>query len=169
MYAKYICWFLYAYLFFITINDKEQISSRMSFSKKKSSKFNIVSIMICLILNLGCECQTIVISLKNGVLLHQSNGQDIYQIAGKANGKTSWISSSNAALWYNAASDDWMIGSVDNLGTTFGGASSTGSQGRSSCPYNVPNDAWQYSNDGWIIADANDVSIECLTGNHSFW
>ena len=85
------------------------------------------------------------------------------------NAKTSWISSSNAALWYNAGSDDWMIGSVDNLGTSYGGIQSTGAQGRSSCPYNVPNGAWAYWNDVWIIADPNDVSIECLKGNHSFW
>ena len=120
--------------------------------------------MTCLILNLGCECQTIVVSLKNGAL-HQSSEQGIYQRAGKVNGKTSWISSSNTALWYNAAADDWMIGPVDYLGTTTGGILSTGDQGRSSCPYNVPNDAWEYWNNGWIIADANDVSIECLTGN----
>ena len=62
-----------------------------------------------------------------------------------------------------------MIGSVDDLGTDVGGIGSTGNQGISSCPYNVPNDAWEYYNNGWIIADANDVSIECLTGNHSFW
>ena len=86
------------------------------------------------------------------------------------NGRTSWISSSNtAALWYNAASNDWLIAYLDYLGTDTGGISSTGNQGISSCPYNVPNDAWQYWNNGWIIADANDVSIECLTGNHSFW
>ena len=122
--------------------------------------------MVCLILNLGCECQTIVISLKNGALLHQSAKQGIYQRAGKVNAKTSWISSNNTALWYTAASDDWMIGSVNNLGTNFGGISSTGNQGRSSCPYSVPNDAWEYGdNDGWIIVDANDVNIECLTGN----
>ena len=124
--------------------------------------------MSCLILNLGCECQTIVISLKNGALLYQSGFQGIYQRAGKVNGKTSWISSSNTALWYNAGSDDWMIGSVDNLGSGTGGISSTGAQGRSSCPYDVPNYAWEYWNNGWIIADANDVSIECLSGNHSF-
>jgi hypothetical protein len=125
--------------------------------------------MSCLIINLGCECQTIVISLKNDALLHQSHRQGIYQRAGKVNGKTSWISSSNTALWYNAASDGWMIGSEEDLGSYTGGVSSIGSQGISSCPYNVPNDAWMYSNNGWIIADANDVSIECLTGNHSFW
>ena len=122
--------------------------------------------MSCLILNLGCECQTIIISLKNGALIHQPNRQGIYQRAGKVNGKTSWISLNNQALWYNAPSDDWMIGPVDYLGTDTGSISSTGEQGRSSCPYSVPNDAWEYGdNDGWIIVDANDVNIECLTGN----
>ena len=125
--------------------------------------------MACQIFYIGCDCQTIVISLKNGALLHQSPMQGIYQRAGKVNAKTSWISASNLALWYNAASDDWMIATVDYLGTDTGGISSNGNQGISSCPYNVPNDAWEYSNDGWIIADANDVSVECLTGNHSFW
>jgi hypothetical protein len=128
--------------------------------------------MSCLILNLGCECQTIVISLKNDALLHQSSKQGIYQRAGKVNGKTSWISSSNTALWYKATSVDWIIGSVDDLGTNTGGITSTGNQGISSCPYDIPNDAFQYWNSdigSWIIADANDVRIECLTGNHSFW
>ena len=126
--------------------------------------------MSCLIINLGCECQTIVISLKNDTLLYHSSRQGIYQRAGNVNGKTSWISSSKSALWYNPASDDWLIGYVDMIGSYFGSISSTGAQGILSCPYNVPNDAWRYSdNNGWIIADANDVSIECLSGNHSFW
>ena len=126
--------------------------------------------MSWLILILGCECQTIVISLKNGALLHHSSMQGIYQRAGKVNGKTSWISSSNTALWYNAGSDDWMIGSVDNLGSGTGGISSTGNQGQSSCPFNVPNNAWKYGgNNGWVIADANDVNIECLAGNDNYW
>ena len=125
--------------------------------------------MVCLILNLGCECQTIVISLKNNALA-QSSKQGIYQRAGQVNGKTSWISSSNNnALWYNPPSEDWLIGSLDDLGSSTGGIATNGNQGISSCPYNVPNDAWEYWNNGWNIADANDVSIECLTGNHSFW
>ena len=125
--------------------------------------------MVCLILNLGCECQTIVISLKNNALA-QSSRQGIYQRAGKVNGKTSWIlTSNNNALWYSAASEDWFIGSLDDLGTSTGGILSTGEQGISSCPYNITNDAWKYwKDDGWIIADANDVSIECLTGNDIF-
>ena len=124
--------------------------------------------MVCLILNLGCECQTNVISLKNNALA-QSTRQGIYQRAGKVNGKTSWISSSNNnALWYNPPSEDWLIGSLDDLGTSYGGIASNGDQGRSSCPYSVPNDAWEYWNDAWIIADTADVSIECLTGNDIF-
>ena len=102
-------------------------------------------------------------------MLHQSPWQGIYQRAGKVNGKTSWISLNNyAALWYNAPSHDWMIGSFGNLGTLFGGISSTGEQGRSSCPYNVPQDAWEYfANGAWTIADADDVSIECSAGDHN--
>ena len=73
------------------------------------------------------------------------------------------------ALWYDTVSVDWLIGPVGYLGTDLGGISSIGDQGISTCPYNVPNDAWKYWNDGWIIADANDVSIECLTGNDKFW
>ena len=122
-----------------------------------------------LILNLGCECQIIVISLKNGALLHQSPIQGIYQRAGKVNGKTSWISSSGHALWYYPGYSDWMISSLDYLGTGTRGISSTGNQGISSCPYNVADDVWEYWDDGWIIADANDVSIECLAGNDNYW
>ena len=125
--------------------------------------------MTCLILNLGCECQTIVISLKNGALL-QSSRRGIYQRAGKVNGKTSWISSSNNnALWYTWVGKDWLIGNVNELGSIYGGIASNGDQGGSSCPYNVPKDAWKYAANGaFIIADATDVSIECLTGNDIF-
>jgi hypothetical protein len=106
--------------------------------------------------------------LKNDALA-QSSKQGIYQRAGKVNGKTSWISSSNNnALWYNAAPEDWIIGSLDDLGANLGSITSNGNQGRSSCPYSVPNDAWEYWNDAWIIADATDVSIECLTGDDIF-
>ena len=125
--------------------------------------------MVCLILNLGCECQTIVISFKNDALLRQSDKQGIYQRAGKVNGKTSWISSSNTALWYIATSVDWIIGSVDDLGTYTGGITPTGNQGISSCPYDVANDDWEYwNNNVWIIPDANDINVECLSGNDRF-
>ena len=126
-----------------------------------------------MIINLGCACQTIVITLKNDVFLNQPiyNGT-IYQRAGKVNGKTNWISTSNNyALWYTANAN-WMIGDVALLGSSIGGILSFGYQERSSCPYNVSTNAWMYAgnyqNDGWIIADANDVIIECLTGNHRF-
>ena len=57
---------------------------------------------------------------------------------------------------------------LDNLGASSGYIASNGNQGISSCPYNVTKDAWKYWNDAWIIADANDISIECLTGNDIF-
>ena len=115
--------------------------------------------------------------------------QGIYQRAGKVNGKTSWISSSNNnAIWYDTdplgtVSDDWLIGKSDQRGGNYGAIASIGNQGISSCPYNVPKDAWKVakigwkingqfrdgSRDPWIIADANDVSIKCSTGNDNFW
>ena len=125
---------------------------------------------ICLILDPGCVCQTVVITLENGAL-EQSSKQGIYQRAGKVNGKTSWISpNNNNAIWYDTDEsgsiyNDWIIGSLGDLGGNSGGIASTGNQGMSSCPYNVSMDAWKYSNNGWIVADANDVSVECLTGN----
>ena len=107
--------------------------------------------------------------MKNDALA-QSSKQGIYQRAEKVNGKTSWISSSNNnALWYNPTSEDWLIGPLDNLGANSGYIASNGNQGISSCPYNVPTDAWMYAANGaFIIADATDVSIECLTGNDIF-
>ena len=133
------------------------------------------SVKICLILDPSCVCQTIVVTLKNGALV-QSSKQGIYQRAEKVNGKASWISSNGNpsnninAIWYDtdaygSISDDWIIGSLGGLGGNSGGIASTGNQGMSSCPYNVSMDAWKYSNSGWIIAGANDVSIECLSGN----
>ena len=107
--------------------------------------------------------------MKNDALLHLSPRQGIYQRAGKVDGKTSWISSNNdTALWYYAAANDWLIGILGWLGTNIGYIASTGNPGRSSCPYNVPQDAWLYGgNSGWVTADADDVSIECLAGNHN--
>ena len=132
------------------------------------------SLKICLILDPSCVCQTIVVTLKNGALA-QSSRQGIYQKAEKVNGKTSWISSNNInAIWYDtdaygSISDDWIIGSLGELGGNSGGLASTGNQGMSSCPYNISMDAWKYAipNNGWTIADANDVSIECLTKGES--
>ena len=108
------------------------------------------------------------VTLKNDALLHQAQRQGIYQRAGKVNGKTSWIfSKNNSALWYNTVAQDWMIGSLDNLGTSTGGIGSEGDQGRTSCPYNVPQYQWVYFGNAWTFTSGDDVSIECLEGNHN--
>ena len=104
-------------------------------------------------------------ALSNG--RHQMAG--IYQRAGEVNGQPSWISSSSA-LWYNVnvlhTESDWMIGPLEYIGKDRGGISSHGGKLMSSCPYNVPKDTWKYTSTTfkWIFADANDFSIECLTG-----
>ena len=99
-----------------------------------------------------------------------SSKAGIYQKAGEVDGQPSWISSSSA-LWYNVKGLDWMIGSLEDIGKDHGGISSDGDKGIFSCPYNVPKDAWKYVNNAsmqweWIAADANDVSMECLTGTY---
>ena len=102
-------------------------------------------------------------------MLHQSSEQGIYQRAGNVNGKTNWISSSGHALWYSPDFLDWMIATVDYLGTGTSGISSIGNQGISNCPYNVSNDDWAYwDGNVWIIPDANDINVECLSGNDRF-
>ena len=106
--------------------------------------------------------------MKNDPLLTKiSIRQGIYQKAGKINGQSSWISSDNYhTLWF-VATDEWLIGSTENVanGLQEGNIMSFGQQGKTSCPYDVSNDVWGYTIDGtWLLADADDISIECLKG-----
>ena len=117
---------------------------------------------------IGCECQTLIVNMKNDPLLTKiSIGQGIYQKAGKINGQSSWISSDKYhTLWF-VATDEWLIGSTVNVanGLQEGNIMSFGQQGKTSCPYDVSNDVWGYTIDGtWLLADADDISIECLKG-----
>ena len=86
------------------------------------------------------------------------------------NGQTSWISSINA-IWFDPARVDWFIGPVDFLGGNKGKISSYGKNGISSCPYDIAKDQWKYLNgkQGWTkVGDANEISIECSTGNEKY-
>ena len=123
------------------------------------------------VFNLGCECQTVFILLKNGPLLRQWTIQGVYQRYGKIDGKPTWISEkTNRAIWYTAPGMDWAIGDIGIIGTTYSNIAGFGDQGKLSCPYNAPNDTWKYSNNGrgWVVAGVNDVNIQCLTGESTF-
>ena len=122
-------------------------------------------------IDLGCECQTLILSLKNDVLFRYPQAQGIYQRSGKIVGKPTWISEkTNKAIWYTAPGMDWAIGDIGTIGTTYSKIAGFGDQGKLSCPYNTPNDTWKYSNNGrgWVVAGVNDVNIQCLTGESTF-
>ena len=110
-----------------------------------------------------CECQTISISLKNDVLVNQVSRQGIYQKSEKINGRTTWISSNNKyRLWYYGKT--WVITDVVDVGGYIGSVDKIGQNFY--CPFDVPSNAWLYGSGGgeWILADSNDISVECLTG-----
>ena len=109
-----------------------------------------------------CECQTISISLKNDVLVNQVSRQGIYQKSEKINGRTTWISSNNKyRLWYYGKT--WVITDV----VVNGGYITSNDIGHNfNCPFDVPSNAWLYGSGGgeWLLADSNDIIVECLTG-----
>ena len=97
--------------------------------------------------------------MKNNVLYHQGNWQGIYQISDPINGKQSWISGSNA-IWYWQG--DWLIGSLEDIGTMVGSMSLFDDHGG----LDNENNVWTYwTGYGWFNAGANEVSIDCTSKN----
>ena len=87
------------------------------------------------------------------------------------NGRPSWNSSVGVAVWFSPTYEGWFFGPVDYLGQDMANVISVNT-GNHSCPYNIPDDQWLYYDSGssaWAYVNVGDVSIECLTGNHSFW
>ena len=118
--------------------------------------------------HLGCECQTLIVSLKNDVLFRYPERQGIYQRSGKIVGKSTWVSSlAEMAIWYSSVNLDWQIGLLSSLGgySFMGGF---GDQGKLSGPYNVPSNTWMYYIRAWIVSENNDISVKCLAGNRTF-
>ena len=109
-------------------------------------------------LSLASECQNIEVILKNKVLEKQGSKQGLYRVYKTVNGKASWKSTS-LAIWYSPY-DNWSVGTLKTIGTGTSSLYSTGNQGYKS-PFDVPNDKWQYSNNGFKNAESGDVSIEC--------
>ena len=63
---------------------------------------------------LETKSQTIKISLKNDVLVHQEIFEGTYEMSTPVNGHPSWISSTNA-IWSNPDNPtNWVIGKLDN-------------------------------------------------------
>ena len=116
----------------------------------------------------GCECQTLILSLKNDVLFRYPQAQGIYQRSGKIVGKPTWISSlAEMAIWYDSANMDWMIAPLQYLGGSKHFIDGFGDQGKLSCPYTVPNNTWKYKTREWVVPDNIDINVKCLAGEES--
>ena len=98
--------------------------------------------------------------MKNDVLSVHGHLQGLYQISDPIKGKQSWTSGSNA-IWY--VQGKWQIGSLDNIGTFFGGIHAVNDYGRLD---DDKNEWWYYDpGNGWFWAGANNVSIDCTSKN----
>ena len=83
----------------------------------------------------------------------------MYEKSRTVNGKPSWKSDINA-IWFSTKTNDWIIGSLENIGTSRGGISSDDNVVHF-CPQQVPKDEWTYFKNGWQEAGEGDVTFEC--------
>ena len=60
------------------------------------------------------KSQTIKISLKNDVLVHQGTFEGTYEMSTPVNGQPSWISSTNAIWCTSTDTDYWIIGKLES-------------------------------------------------------
>ena len=65
------------------------------------------------------------ITLKNEVLTHHGKYHGIYERTELVNGKPCWTLNSEA-IWYNQDHNIWIIGNLDQIGTTKGHFFTTG-------------------------------------------
>ena len=108
------------------------------------------------------HCAAISVTLENNALVAQSSREGIYHNSSMVNGKASWISTSRA-IWYDQVFSNWLIGKLDDIGTSMAGIHSHDS---SECPFDLPSEKWYYLyDDSWTSAEANEIHVECLKGN----
>ena len=58
-----------------------------------------------------CQCDKVFVRLTNGALKAQSSREGMYEKSELINGKTSWISDSQA-IWYAPGPKVWCIGTI---------------------------------------------------------
>ena len=108
------------------------------------------------------SCQTIIVAMENEALDSVGGQQGIFSKSENFNGKPSWKSSLNQAIWYNDL-DRWTIGPIDDIGSTKGFLYA---ESESEEPNDNSNE-WIYL-DGrdWIPSSSKDVSVRCIGKNH---
>ena len=111
---------------------------------------------------LETKSQTIKISLKNDVLVHQETFEGTYEMSTPVNGKPSWISSTNAIWCTSNDTDYWMIGKLDDIEKNFGYIHSKGM-------FLGQND-WLYWNGSELkTPKENDIIVECVAREGESW
>ena len=100
--------------------------------------------------------------MENNAQAAQGSKEGIYHNSSLVNGKPSWTSTSQA-IWYDQPSNDWMIGYLDNIGTSTVEMYSDSANG---CPFDIASVEWNYwYNDVWTSAGPNEIKLQCLKGN----
>ena len=107
------------------------------------------------------HCQALMVTLNNNPLAEWGDLQGIFQLSLTINGRPSWASTSNA-IWYNPNDRTWVIGSLENVGTTKFGISSIIFENEVGDPQN--NIDWGYWENRWKKPDVNDIIVECIDG-----
>jgi len=107
------------------------------------------------------ECQKIEVIMKNDA--HESG---IYEKHQYINGKTSWISKTNA-IWYVPNYNSWAIGNLKDIGSTTREIASRSNTANQKSPYDVSNDDWFYVANGLYEAKKNQewANRDLLAGN----
>ena len=88
------------------------------------------------------------------------NYSGIYHQSSLVNGKPSWKSNLRS-IW--SSSQVWIIGPVEYSGTMYGMIySGFGNK----CPFKLESGFWHYYDvfNGWTMAAANEINVECLKG-----
>ena len=115
---------------------------------------------------LGCDCQTVVILVKNDI---SSSALGVYQKSDEINGQPTWRSDS-MGIWISPhgyyEQNYWFVGFLNFLGERNGVVLATSAfQNGLNCPYDFPSNHWKYASDGdWAWANANDMTIGCVQG-----
>ena len=108
------------------------------------------------------HCEVVSISL-NISEMYQSNIEGLYINSSWVNGKPTWVSSSSKAIWYIQEYDEWAIGNLENIGTSYLYIYSE--KVTYECPFDVPTEMWWYYSNGiWKNAVGNEVMVKCQKG-----
>ena len=108
------------------------------------------------------HCQALMVTLNNNPLAVHGDLQGIFQLSLTINGRPSWASSSNA-IWNDPKERAWVIGSLEDVGTSKCGISGSFTNEVDDPQNNI---GWGYYQRGygWETPDVNDIIVECIDG-----